>query len=276
MINVSKNIEYAVIGHPIGHTMSPFIHSRLFKLQNIDTNYEKLDITPENLQQSFERLKSLKGFNVTIPHKQSIIPFIDKLDPSALKYGAVNCVCTKNNITYGFNTDAYGFIKSLESQGVKLEGKVLICGSGGVARTFARESIDSGCDVYIASINNEAEYLKKELTFTSLEYSDIEGGFDIVINATPVGMYPNCDASVLNDNQLSGCKVLFDAVYNPAKTKLMKTAQKSGITAIGGMSMLVWQAVKAHEYWYDAKFDTDDINNLIDQSNKALNEIFGE
>ncbi|MEE1187208.1 MAG: shikimate dehydrogenase [Acutalibacteraceae bacterium] len=273
---MQENIEYAVIGHPIGHTMSPYIHTRLFKLQNKTVNYSKLDISPDALKDSFSSLKTLKGFNVTIPHKQSIIQFIDKLDSSALKYGAVNCVDTKDGITYGYNTDAYGFIKSLESNNVKLEGKVLICGSGGVARTFAKESIGCGCDVYIAAINNESEYLKSELDFTSIEYSQINGGFDIIINATPVGMYPKCDNAILSENQLAGCKVLFDAVYNPCKTKLLQIAEKSGITAIGGMSMLVWQAVKAHEIWYDAKFDLDDINNLIADANMALGEIFGE
>ncbi len=277
--------NYAVIGHPIGHTMSPFIHKELFKLQNIDIEYSALDIHPEKLSDEINGvLGELQGFNVTIPHKEAIIPHLDYVDDSALKYNAVNCVLRKDGNTYGCSTDAYGFTKALDANGIPLSGKVLVLGAGGAARTLAREASDAGCDITIAiKADNihKAEDLKNWLTdnggkVSICEIKDIEGEFDLCVNATPVGMYPNTENMVLTEAQLSNCKALFDAVYNPEKTKLIKTAQGLGIKTVGGMAMLVWQAVKAHEFWYGAKFETADIEKIIDGANKEMARIFYE
>lgn len=277
--------SFAVIGHPIGHTMSPFIHKALFKLSGADVEYGALDIAPECLGDEMNgRLSSLSGFNVTIPHKEAILPLLDSVDASAKKYSAVNCVLKKDGKTYGCSTDAYGFTKALEAGGVALSGRVLILGAGGAARTLAREAADMGCELTLAVRNRDldrAEALKKWLEdnggkVTVCEICDITGDFDLCVNATPVGMYPNCDASVVGEEVLSHCSALFDAVYNPRETKLIKTAKSLGIKTVGGMAMLVWQAVKAHEFWYNAKFDTADIEKIIDDADLEMARMFNE
>ncbi len=275
--------KFAVIGHPIGHTMSPFIHSRLFELSERDFEYFVFDIHPNKLNQEFyQTLKNLDGFNVTIPHKESVLPLIDVIDGSALKYSAVNCVLCKNGKTYGYSTDAFGFLKALETAGVTLNGRVLVLGSGGAARTLAREAADSGCSITIAGRTTDmpkAELLRKWLCDNGAKaetclFDQIKGHFDLCINATPVGMYPNINEAVITNRQLECCSALFDAVYNPQKTKLMSMAENLGIKTVGGMSMLVWQAVKAHEHWYNAEFETADIKKLITDANQEMTRMF--
>ena len=122
--------KYAVIGHPIGHTMSPFIHNRLFALSGIDAEYTKLDITPENLNNEYNAvLSKLDGYNITIPHKQNIIPLIDKIDSKAKMYGSVNTVSNNCGISTGYTTDPDGFLKALAAAGIMLDGKIVILGS---------------------------------------------------------------------------------------------------------------------------------------------------
>ena len=277
--------KFAVIGHPIGHTMSPFIHKNLFKLQQKDVEYSVFDIHPDSLSEKFYvNLKLLDGFNITIPHKEAILPLIDEVDESALKYNTVNCVLNKNGKTYGCSTDAFGFTKALETAGVLLTGKVLVLGAGGAARTLAREASDRGCEVTVAvrdGSTSKAEILTEWLNahsgianFTTI--NNVDGKFDLVINATPVGMYPNTDACPLTEEQLINCSAVFDAVYNPEKTNLLKMAENLGLKTVGGMSMLVWQAVKAHEFWYGAEFNVKDIEVLIADANREMTRIFYE
>lgn len=277
--------NYAVIGHPIGHTMSPFIHKSLFKLQGIEIEYSALDIHPDALSAEISGiLGGLRGYNVTIPHKEAIIPLLDSVDDSALKYNAVNCVLRRDGKTYGCSTDAYGFTQALKANNVPLSGRVLVVGAGGAARTLAREASDAGCDLTIAVRADDlikAEELKIWLTdnggrVSVCEIKNISGEFDLCVNATPVGMYPKTDAMVLTEAQLRNCKALFDAVYNPEKTLLIKTAEGLGIKTVGGMAMLVWQAVKAHEFWYGAEFKTADIEEIIAAANREMERIFYE
>ena len=132
--------KFAVIGHPIGHTMSPFIHTRLFELSGVDAEYTKLDIAPENLEYEYKNtLSKLDGYNITIPHKQNIIPLINEIDSKAEMYGSVNTVANYNGIAKGYTTDPDGFLKALDASGIVLSGRVLILGCGGVARTMAYE-----------------------------------------------------------------------------------------------------------------------------------------
>ena len=277
--------KFAVIGHPIGHTMSPFIHKSLFAINGIEVEYQPLDIEPEKLSDEIGGvLAPLTGFNVTIPHKEKIIPLLDHINDSAKKYNAVNCVKNENGKLYGCSTDAFGFTEALKANGVPLSGNVLILGSGGAARTLAREASDSGCCLTIAV--READLEKAAELKSWLEESggkvnvirleEISGEYDLCINATPVGMYPNTGVMAITKEQLSRCRAVFDAVYNPRRTKLIETAEELGIKAVGGMAMLVWQAVKAHEFWYGAAFETKEIEKIIEAANREMERIFYE
>lgn len=271
-------LSYAVIGHPIGHTMSPFIHNRLFALSGKEVTYNKYDIHPDDLPLRYgDTLSRLDGFNITIPHKQAIIPLLNGLDKSAEFYGAVNCVDGKG---VGYNTDAYGFCTAISKKGVSLCGKVLLLGSGGAARTVAYESVLAGCELTVAARSQSGINLKNEIeqklgkSVDVISFDSVKGGYDLVVNATPVGMYPNAGLSPLEASQLVGSKALFDAIYNPRKTQLIQYAEELCITVAEGMAMLVWQAVRAHEIWYGAQFADSDIEQLINDANAEMALLF--
>ncbi len=264
--------KYGLIGHPLGHSMSPLIHKKLFALSGIsEYSYELIDIAPEELSQKEGMLRELKGFNITIPHKTAIISMTDKLGDSALRYNSVNCISNDNGTMTGYNTDCDGFLNSAEL--LPLGGKVLLLGCGGVGRMIAIEAALHGAELTIAVIPQDiktaqlvmAEILSKcgEASVKICLVSDIEGSFDLLINATPVGMYPKTDACAVSDEVIGNCLSFFDVIYNPVETMLMKKARALGRTAVGGAAMLVHQAVKAHELWYGGKFAPEDISSII-------------
>ena len=252
--------KYAVIGHPIGHTMSPFIHKRLFDLAGIDAEYTALDIAPEALAGEYERtLKKLDGYNITIPHKQSIIPLLDSLDDKAKMYGSVNTVANAQGKTKGYTTDPDGFIRAIEAAGIKLEGRIMILGCGGVARTMAYE---------IALRDKPFEFAVRRQSFGLID--QIIGTVDVLINATPVGMYPNVDDQPIHNCAIGRCGAVYDAIYNPYETALVKRAKANGAKAEGGMSMLVWQAAAAHKIWDGSEYDSRDIEQLCRDAAEAM------
>ena len=277
---------FAVIGHPIGHTMSPFIHQRLFSLSGESGKYTVIDISPEELKERIKELDELCGYNITIPHKQAIIPLLDELDPKAEMYGSVNTV--RNGAKRkGFTTDPDGFLKALSHASIPLKGKTVIAGCGGVARTFAYEAALAGCELTLAvrpddvqaavrlsdEINGKIENANINTCLIS-SLSDKAMDIDLLINATPVGMYPHTDSMPVDDKTLSRCKNVFDAVYNPLRTVLISKALANGSAAMGGMAMLVWQAAVAHEIWDGSVYNKEDIDQLIQDSADELKKKF--
>ena len=273
--------KFAVIGHPIGHTMSPFIHNRLFELSGIEAEYTKLDIAPENLADEYKNvLSKLDGYNITIPHKQNIIPLIDEIDEKAKMYGSVNTVANIDGVAKGYTTDPDGFLKALDAAGIVLDGRVVILGCGGVARTMAYEVVLKGLpllfavrkeDVEIAkSLCSEIENTVKDAKVSFCLIDELSGDIDVLVNATPLGMFPKVDVQPVSDSVISKCASVFDAVYNPLETVLIKKALANGAKAVGGMSMLVWQAVVAHEKWDGSVYDKDDIAKLCIDSAEEL------
>lgn len=277
--------KYTLIGHPLGHSMSPFIHDRLFKLKGREVSYSLTDISPEDLNSKKEYLKSeFVGYNITIPHKVAVIPFIDKMDTSALRYNSVNCVANTQEGSVGYNTDCYGFLNSLKMNDISLDGKVLLLGCGGVGRMMAIESLLHGatltiaiieeardmCNTLLAELNEKFPNVKVEVVLMN----EITGSFDLVINSTPVGMFPKVDNCPLSDEIISKCGAVFDAIYNPIETKLVQKFKAQGKKAVGGMAMLVLQAVKAHELWDNDTYSNDEINEIIKQSNEKVEKDF--
>ena len=274
--------KYGLIGHPLGHSMSPLIHEKLFALSGIsDYSYELIDIAPEELTSRMDELKELRGFNITIPHKTAIIPFVDELSESALRYNSVNCISNNGGRFIGYNTDCDGFLRSAEA--LPLGGKVLLVGCGGVGRMIAIEAALHGAELTIAVIPQDiktaqlvmAEILAKcsGANVRICLVSDIEGSFDLLINATPVGMYPKTENCAVSDEIIANCSSFFDVIYNPTETLLMRKARALGKTAVGGASMLVYQAVKAHEYWYGGEFSAEDISKIIVDVEEHVNAM---
>ena len=273
--------KFAVIGHPIGHTMSPFIHNRLFELSGIEAEYTKLDIAPENLADEYKNvLSKLDGYNITIPHKQNIIPLIDEIDEKAKMYGSVNTVANINGVAKGYTTDPDGFLKALDAAGIVLDGRVVILGCGGVARTMAYEVVLKGLPLLFAVRKEDVEIAKAlcgeiENTVKGAKVSfcligELSGDIDVLVNATPLGMFPKVDVQPVSDSVINRCASVFDAVYNPLETVLIQKALANGAKAVGGMSMLVWQAVVAHEKWDGSVYNKDDIAKLCIDSAEEL------
>ena len=274
--------KYALIGHPLGHSLSPHIHSRLMTLAGIDGSYELLDIPPEKLADSFSELSQLDGFNATIPHKVGIIPYCSRLDSSAERFDSVNCV-KNGEEKVGYNTDVFGFTRSIDMLGASLDSKVLVIGCGGVGRMIAAEAAYSGGDVTVAVLKDFAADAEKTIaavkermpsaktkitviggeTLSTEDFGADMPEFGLLINASPVGMFPKTEKMPCTEDVIRKTGHVFDVVYNPNKTLLSKTAEKLGIPAMTGMAMLVLQAAAAQEIWNGAKFDEKDLKKLI-------------
>ena len=264
--------NFAVIGHPIGHSLSPFIHQKLFELDKIDANYIALDV--ESLDKDYDSvLRKLDGYNVTIPHKQDIISKLDGVSQKALLCNSVNTV-RNGDTSEGFTTDGYGFVSAVKA---KCDGTipkdVLIYGYGGASRAIAFECIENGCTVSFAvrekSLNNclalcneISEKLGVKTEAFAIGKIPSDRHFSLLVNATPVGMYPNVDACVADDEIIKNCEAVFDAVYNPLETVLLRKAKEMGKNAIGSIEMLVYQAAKAHEIWVGAKYNDADLQAI--------------
>lgn len=273
--------EFGLTGFPLGHSMSPIIHKELFKINGVDATYVLKEVNPDSFSQGIDELKKLNGFNVTIPHKTNIISFLDGLSERAELFGAVNTVDNKNGFLTGYNTDCFGFLRALEMAGIELKGRVLLCGSGGVSRMFAFESVLAGAELTIAvrdadvdagnQIKSEIEdKLKKEIEVITLD--KVDGKYDVLINGTPVGMFPNVDACVLPEEKIKKCSAVFDAIYNPMETQLLKYAKAAGAKYSNGLPMLVWQAAVAQEIWLGVKFTMEQIKPVIEITERELNK----
>ena len=277
--------KYGLLGYPLGHTMSPPIHKRLFELESIaDYDYSLLEISEDELPERAEEVISLDGANVTIPHKGNIIKYLDELDDSAKRYMSVNCIAKRDGRTVGYNTDCDGFLRSIEAAGGTLNGNVLQCGCGGVGRMIAIEAVRHGARLTVSvmpgfedTVEPVKEYARANSIDTVInvvhpdEISNTEK-FDTLINATPVGMFPKTDACPVATDIIKNAGFVFDVIYNPEETLLMKTARENGITAVGGMAMLVYQAVVAHEYWSGTVYRPQDINALISDMHALMRE----
>ena len=277
------SLKYSILGYPLKHTMSPPIHERLFRLAGVnDFEYIISEIPADKLESSIGMLNSLNGYNITIPYKVEIIQYLDGLDISAQRYNSVNCVVKKDGRNIGYNTDCYGFLRALEAGNASLGGKVLQLGCGGVGRMMAIETVLHGGSLTVAvrkgyeyEAENTIDAIKllvpeADVCYTTLD--SINGSYDLLVNSTPVGMFPNTDNCPVSEDVIRNCRCVFDAIYNPEKTKLMKIAEDNGITAIGGMAMLVWQAVVAHEIWDGSKYKDEDIAGIISEMHELMNQ----
>lgn len=275
---------YGLVGHPLSHSLSPQIHQKLFHLSsNEESTYKLIDISPSNFNEFIDELSNLDGFNVTIPYKIKMFDKLKQLDITAKKYGAVNTINKEPNGKYkGYNTDILGLLKSINSEGISLNKNILLLGCGGVGRMIAIETISQKGNLTIAVKNSsieKAQKLKakiiKQYKSANIEIVKINkipnSYFDLLINATPCGMFPNKKQIPISANVCSKVSTIFDLIYNPHETMLMKVGKSCGAKIIGGMEMLVWQAAYAQQIWNNTKFNTVDIKNLIiEMKNKVI------
>jgi shikimate dehydrogenase len=260
---------YGLLGESLKHSISPEIHSLIFKELNIDGYYHLFEVEKSEIKNAVYGLKALgvKGANVTIPYKLSVMEYIDEISREAEKIGAVNTICFCNNRTIGYNTDYYGFGMMLQKYEVEVRNKnVVILGSGGVSRSVLQYLSDNEIkDITIVSRNKEnlkSEFSDIEAKFISyVELQHLSYG-DIIINCTPCGMYNYSQGSPVEKEIISKFLVAVDLIYNPAQTIFLKYAEELNVKYINGLYMLVGQAVAAQELWNNVKIDNDAVNKI--------------
>lgn len=258
-----------LLGDPVAHSLSPAMHNAALAAAGIDAVYVALPVKPDALPAVLDGLRAVNfiGANVTIPHKSAVIPLVEahgEISPLARKLGAVNTIVHRPDGTlYGDTTDAAGFTAAFEEAGQSFDGtSVAILGNGGSARTIAiglpgmravrrlalvGRSV-SKVEALAAEVRSHYPALQVE-ALTPGQYADVRDAYDIVVNTTPVGMHPEIDATPLPAELLEARQVVYDIVYNPRETRLLREARARGCTVVGGLGMLIHQGRIAFGLW---------------------------
>lgn len=260
-----KTKVLGVIAHPVGHSLSPPMHNSALESLGLDYVYVAFDVLPENVGRAVESVRALGmvGINVTIPHKEAVIPFLDEVSPEARAIGSVNTIVNDGGILRGESTDGRGFIRPLESVGVRLEGeKVVVLGAGGSAKAVVYALVKRGACV---TVLNRTEERARELAATindltcsnavesrRLDRENLAEALDragLMVNTTSVGMHPNEGALPCPADLLRPGLMVYDIIYNPLETELIRAAKRAGARTLSGVKMLVHQGAVAFEMW---------------------------
>ncbi|WP_404346980.1 shikimate dehydrogenase [Sutcliffiella horikoshii] len=267
---------YGVIGSPIAHSMSPLIHNDAFLQNGMDAHYHAFHVEPDQLETAVAGMRALgvTGFNVTIPHKEAIIPLLDSVEDAALQIGAVNTVVNKDGKLIGYNTDGRGFVEALKEV-VELKGKqVLIIGAGGAARAiFYTLALEEGIQLDICNRTvSKSEDLIKEFSLERIARSitvdqaakEIQN-YDVVVQTTSVGMFPQINDTPLPLVSVKNNAVFSDIIYNPIETKLLREAKALGAVTQNGVHMFAYQAALAFKIWTGKFPDTDRMKKIVEE-----------
>ncbi len=259
-----KTTLFGIIGHPISHSFSPAMHNAAFAERGIDAIYVPFPIAPDEIEVGLRGLKSagVRGVNVTLPHKQAVIPLLDEVGEAAVVIGAVNTIDFSNGSTRGYNTDWSGFLTDLERYNVDIAGRdCLVLGAGGSARAIVYGLLKGGARVHLLARRVvQAQALKDDFsrhidvtnlhTWTLNDLADVPAVAPLIINTTPLGMWPNVDVSAWpNGTPVPAGSFVYDLVYNPATTQLMKQGKAARCKTANGLGMLLYQGVHAFERW---------------------------
>jgi shikimate dehydrogenase len=258
-----------LFGHPIGHSFSPLFMNRAFELLGINSSYLAFDVAPKALEEALGVFRALKlvGINVTIPHKERVLGLLDRTEEAARSIGAVNCIYRENGLLVGANTDHTGFLKPLIDRKTMLRGgELLLFGCGGAARAVCYAAFREGVKTVFVTNRTEdraasflewcrfvspgtrCEYLGKKDAVTRTILAQVS----VIVNATPVGMFPNAASCPLPESaDIPGRTTVYDLVYNPEETLLLKKARMAGANGINGLEMLVSQGVHSLMHWFE-------------------------
>lgn len=280
---MQTSFKLGLIGYPLGHSLSPKIHAAALKACDLDGNYSLFPIHPDEPQALKDLLSRIRtgeihGLNVTIPHKQNVIPLLDELTLTAQAIGAVNTIYLRENKLIGENTDALGFLEDLKrflTTETQRHGDLnaLVLGAGGSARAVVYALVNSGWNVTIAARRIEqAQQLAASFTNYKLQITNYESfihhssSFTLLVNATPLGMMPNVNQSPWPENLPFPNAAVYDLVYNPRETKLVKDARAQGLNATTGLGMLIEQAALAFEIWTGHNPPRETMANAVNQT----------
>lgn len=288
MIPITGKTKLAgLLGHPVSHSISPLMHNYSFQLLGLDCVYLCFDVAEQTLEEAVAGLRALQvlGFNLTMPDKNQVLPYLDDLSAAARLIGAVNTVENRGGTLIGHNTDGIGFMRSAEEHGISMKGKTMtLMGIGGAATAIcAQAALDGTAQIHIFARSTSAhlERIRKLASALTMETSckilihDHENRQELkeclaesslLVNATSVGMAPNTNASILPDiSWLSKDTAVADIIYNPWETRLLKEARAAGHKAFNGYSMLLYQGAEAFRIWTGQEMPVDKVREYLRQ-----------
>lgn len=269
----------AVIGNPVGHSMSPAIHNAALDYLNLDYVYVAFKV--EDLMNALSGMRALSGFrglSVTIPHKIDVIKYVDEINELDRSIGSINTVINENGRLVGCGTDGPAALKALVDAGVELKGRsVAMVGAGGVARAIAFTLAQKGgvsritlLDIDEQMLQGLADDLTAGTTVAVDSYishddsiAGVMGYADIIINCTPVGMHPHEDATIISSENFRDGQAVFDVVYNPLETRLLREAKARGLIAVSGVDMFINQAALQFEYFTNVEAPVEEMRRVL-------------
>ncbi len=270
-------MQYGLLGGKLGHSLSPKIHQLFFEYTGLTGSYTLLETEAEALPERVQAMReSFSGSNVTIPHKIAVMPLLDSIAPEAQAIGAVNTIKFTPQGAFGYNTDYFGFGRMLEYNKIVVSGKVaVVLGSGGAARAVIKYLADK-CAAKIYLVTREPSSVDKHFleiapALQVIDYvalQDLAG--DVIINCTPVGMYPKIEAAPVNAKVVANFAAAVDLIYNPVQTLFLKYAQEAGKQYVNGLFMLVAQAVAAQEIWQGQTYASELIVKIMKELEHSL------
>ncbi|MGL4109212.1 shikimate dehydrogenase [Clostridium sp. LP20] len=265
---------YGVVGEKLSHSLSPRINNRLFELLGIEAAYKSFEIPKNDISKLGDSLKLLgiKGVNVTIPYKQEVLKDLDFIAPEAKAIGAVNTILLKDSKLYGYNSDYYGFGSMLKNSNIEVKGNIaVVLGAGGAAKAVMAYLFDEGVkEIYLVS-RDKTSNVDVDNRAIRIDYDDLKNiSGDILVNTTPVGMYPNVGKSPVSEEVIDKFKALIDLIYNPQWTEFLRIGKSFGKKTCGGLYMLVGQAIKSQEIWQNQDIGKGVLNKIYEELEKEF------
>lgn len=266
MIN-SKTYLTGLIGNPVEHSLSPEIHNFMFDETKENGIYLAFKVEKENIKKTLEVMKSLgiKGFNVTIPHKEEVLSSLDFISEEVKAIKACNTIFNNDGKLEGYNTDYLGFLKTLEEEGFQIQGKnIAVLGAGGASRAILwalKNNKPSNVDIFNRSLDKAENLIdefeiKNSRAFLLTDFKNHSLKYDLIINTTSLGMGELKDQSPIEENvELKKEVILYDLIYNPSKTKFLEIGASSNLKIINGLDMLLYQAILSFQIWTKKEFD---------------------
>lgn len=270
-------MQYGLLGGKLGHSLSPQIHKLFFAHTGIEGTYNLLETPAEQLEQQVaEMCGSYRGSNVTIPHKVEVMQLLDEVTPEAQAVGAVNTIDFADGKLVGYNTDYFGFARMLEYNGIDAAGKtVVVLGSGGAARAVVKYFADiNAAQLYLVTRKPQEidqHFLEICPAVKVIDYAalaEVQG--KVIVNCTPVGMYPKVENSPVGAEIIKNFASAVDLIYNPQRTLFLQYAEAAGKKAVNGLFMLVAQAVAAQEIWQKQQYDSQLICKIMTELEQSL------
>lgn len=265
-----NTLHFGVLGEKLGHSLSPEIHTDLLKQQEVTATYKKYEMDRQEVLHVLDVMKeeNITGMNVTMPYKEIVYGLVDVPDFHSKNIEAVNTIFMKDGTFYGYNTDYIGMISMFHKAGVSLKDQnVVVLGSGGSAKALIYGlHMDGASQITVAARNEAATLHMKELFpyIHTCNLSEVPAG-DILVNTTPIGLYPNVGESPVDASVIRNFKVAADIVYNPLITEFLRIAKQEGLQIVTGLMMLVDQAIGSEEIWLDKKLDYNMGNRIHDE-----------